>query len=291
MAYTVDYSDSGKSAIVVRDQTINSETSLSFVGKNFFGYGEIIAENFLHLLENFSSVTPPPNPTEGQIWFKSSEENFYYYDGTDWKYLTLSTVGPITITDNGSTDHVVTGFFDEGNIIAVVSSETFVVSSSDPVYSQFTDIGAGITLASGTKLHGTATTAEYADLAEMYSSDTEYEAGTVVKIGGEAEVTQTTDAFCPNVFGIVSTDPAYLMNSKLAGTRVAVALEGRVPCKVIGPCKKGDRLVTSEVPGVARAVTDYELQESLDWYRQVGRALADKTTESIGLVEVVVGAK
>ena len=139
------------------------------------------------------------------------------------------------------------------------------------------------------KFVGTATQAEYADLAEMYTSDAEYAPGTVVKIGGEAEVTQTTEAFCPDVFGIVSTNPAYLMNSMTEG--VAVALEGRVPCKVIGPVRKGQRLVTSEEPGVARAVSDYERQEALDWYRIVGRALEDKATEGEGLVEVVVGRK
>ena len=72
---------------------------------------------------------------------------------------------------------------------------------------------------------------------------------------------------------------------------VAVALEGRVPCKVIGQVRKGQRLVTSEEPGIARAVSDYERQEALDWYRIVGRALEDKTTEGEGLVEVVVGRK
>jgi hypothetical protein len=125
----------------------------------------------------------------------------------------------------------------------------------------------------------------------MYSSDDEYVPGTVLKIGGEAEVTQTTDAFCPDVFGIVSTNPAHLMNSALEGVGVAVALEGRVPCRVIGPVRKGQRLVSSETPGVARAVSDYERQEALDWYRIVGRALADKTTEGEGLLEVIVGAK
>ena len=86
-------------------------------------------------------------------------------------------------------------------------------------------------------------------------------------------------------------DPAYLMNSTCEGTSVAVALEGRVPCRVIGPVRKGQRLVSSETPGVARAVSDYERQEALDWYRIVGRALADKTSEGEGLLEVVVGAK
>ena len=81
------------------------------------------------------------------------------------------------------------------------------------------------------------------------------------------------------------------MNSAMEGTTVAVALEGRVPCKVIGPVRKGQRLVSSEEPRVARAVPDYEKQEALDWYRIVGRALADKDSEGIELMEVVVGIK
>ena len=81
------------------------------------------------------------------------------------------------------------------------------------------------------------------------------------------------------------------MNSMCEGTTVAVALTGRVPCKVIGLVKKGDRILASEEPGVARVPTDYEMRDVKDWYRIVGRALEDKTTEGIGLVEVVVGAK
>jgi len=183
--------------------------------------------------------------------------------------------------------------------VAIISAEVFTLHESEEWSSTNDDsfhvINKGITLnqAPGTdyKFHGTATTAQYADLAELYKSDAEYTPGTVVKIGGEAEVTQTTDLFCTDVFGIVSTDPAYLMNSTCEGMTVAVALEGRVPCKVIGQVKKGDRLLSSEEPGVARVASEYELQEVLDWYRIVGRALEDKTTESIGLIEVVVGAK
>ena len=138
---------------------------------------------------------------------------------------------------------------------------------------------------------GQATSAQYADLAELYKSDVQYEPGTVVKIGGEAEVTQTTNALCMEVFGVVSTNPAYLMNSELSGTAVAVALEGRIPVKVIGEVRKGQRLVASEEPGVARGVSKFEHAEGDDWFRMVGRALEDKSTLGIGLVEIVVGAK
>lgn len=296
MAYEVNKSNGTAFTVTDNDVDVTS-TSLTLIGKNYTGYGEYIAENFVHLLENFSNATAPDYPIAGQLWFKPSSQNFFYHNGTEWNDLKLSTVAPLELLDsNGTTTRIVTALLDENTLVGVVSSEEFDVHSSDPNYSLFDNnlasgshIRAGITLKEGLMFHGTATSAQYADLAEMYSSDSDYEPGTVVKIGGEAEVTQTTQAFCPDVFGIVSTDPAYLMNSGITG--VPVALEGRVPCKVIGQVKKGDRLVSSEIPGVARAVTDYEKQESLDWYRQVGRALADKTTESIGLVEIVVGAK
>jgi len=296
MAYTVDYSDSTKTAITVNDGTVNTTTDIGLVGKNYFGYGETIAENFLHLLENFANGTAPSNPTEGQLWLNNSSGVLSYYHISAWVGLSsASQVSSVEITDTSATTQTVTLFSDQGNAVAVVSNVDFTIASSDPYASIFidyfstTDVKAGITLAQNMKFHGTATSAEYADLAEMYTTDAAYEPGTVVKIGGEAEVTQTTEAFDPEVFGVVSTDPAYLMNSQTTG--VAVALEGRVPCKVIGQVRKGQRLVSSEEPGVARAVSDYERQEALDWYRIVGRALADKNTEGVDLVEIVVGTK
>ncbi len=90
---------------------------------------------------------------------------------------------------------------------------------------------------------GTATTARYADLAEKYLTDKSYEAGTVVAIGGEAEV--RASVFGDRALGVVSTNPAYMMNSELDGGTY-IALKGRVPCKVIGRIRKGDRLVATE---------------------------------------------
>lgn len=295
MAYTVNHKDPANGQIIVNDGTLNTSTSLTLVGKNFYGYGEHIAENQLGLLENWASGTAPANPVQGQWWYDNNEAEMKFYDGNKWVSSPHHVIGQEDIQDATGADKPVTKIkADSGNgpeTIAVVSDVAFNVNANDSEFTGFTAIGVGITLAAGAKLFGTATEALYADLAEMYSSDAEYTPGTVVKIGGEAEVTQTTDAFCPEVFGIISTAPAHLMNSALEGTGVAVALEGRVPCKVIGPVRKGQRLVSSETPGVARAVSDYERQEALDWYRIVGRALADKTTEGEGLLEVVVGAK
>jgi hypothetical protein len=97
-----------------------------------------------------------------------------------------------------------------------------------------------------------ATSAQYADLAENYISDADYAPGTVVVFGGEKEITVTTASADERVAGVVSTNPAYLMNSGEPG--LPVALRGKVPVKVIGPVTKGDSLVTSTTAGVAVSV-------------------------------------
>ena len=94
----------------------------------------------------------------------------------------------------------------------------------------------------GVTFSGTATTANYADLAEHYLSDFAYEAGTVVRVGGEFEVTATDGEHNHSVLGVISAYPAYLMNNQLENG-IPVALKGRVPVKVKGSVNKGDRLV------------------------------------------------
>jgi len=136
-----------------------------------------------------------------------------------------------------------------------------------------------------TTFDGEATSAQYADMAEIYSADADYEPGTVVKIGGEAEITQTSNHADPDVFGVISTNPAYLMNSEAEG--LPVALQGRVPVKVIGKISKGERLVASDEPGMAWALgsDDYDARAI------IGRSLEDKEDGGIGIVEAVIGVK
>jgi preprotein translocase subunit YajC len=132
----------------------------------------------------------------------------------------------------------------------------------------------------------TATTAQYADLAENYLADTEYSPGTVVDFGGNQEVTISAVSHSTQVAGVISTKPAYQMNSGLVGDHVAVvALTGRVPCQVIGNIKKGDRLVTSSIPGVATAL-------DMDKYQPgciIGKSLADYNSVNVGTIEIAVG--
>ena len=85
MAYTIQFTDSSnKDPIVVEDGTINTETSLSLPGKNSTGYGQIIAEDLLHLLENFASPTEPSRPVEGQLWYNNNNNQLLVYDSTSW---------------------------------------------------------------------------------------------------------------------------------------------------------------------------------------------------------------
>jgi hypothetical protein len=138
-----------------------------------------------------------------------------------------------------------------------------------------------------TNLYGTSQKAQYADVAERYETDTEYSPGTVVRIGGDKEITMETEVASEEVFGVISTDPAYLMNSE-AGTDTThppVAQIGRVPVRVIGQCVKGDRLISAG-NGLAKADRD---GLATPW-NVLGRALADKLTTEEGLVEATVRA-
>jgi hypothetical protein len=136
----------------------------------------------------------------------------------------------------------------------------------------------------GNTLSGVATTAKYADLAENYVGDEAYEPGTVVVFGGEAEVTTTTTKGDRRVAGVVSTDPGFLMNSELDTVNtVAIALQGRVPCKVIGSVFKGDMLVASAIPGYAMVDNDPKIGTV------IGKAVETKLDPDKGVVEVVVG--
>jgi len=133
---------------------------------------------------------------------------------------------------------------------------------------------------------GTATSARYADLAENYTADANYEAGTVLVIGGKEEVTISEEPGNFAVVGVVSTDPAYLMNSDLNGNNiVAVALRGRVPCKVAGVVKKGDVIIASDTPGHGMVAAD---PNSLSPLQIIGRALETKTEAAPGVIEILV---
>jgi hypothetical protein len=143
-------------------------------------------------------------------------------------------------------------------------------------------VNLGSTSAWWNNIYGTSTHALYADLAENYQADKSYAPGTVVMFGGSAEVT-IADADTTAVAGVVSTNPAHLMNGGLTGGNVVpLALQGRVPCQVIGPVKKGDLMVSAGF-GYAK-VNNAPAVGTV-----IGKALQEVTFHGKAVIEVVVG--
>jgi hypothetical protein len=500
MAYTVNKTNSSASPnqYTVQDGVVNTQTDLSFIGKGYAGYGELIAENFLHLLENFSNTTAPSKPIQGQLWYDSSANRLKVYSGSAFVpsggnvpyqstapsaltqgdlWIDSDTgqlyfyngsssilVGPPsstgttngftydTILDSADTSQNVTKWFNDGNLIAIVSEDTFTPKTA---ISGFATVKKGITLSTaiadlkfqgtaedsdqlggvaaanylrsnandttsgtlgiindsgltigtdsdititvdatggiisnvtqdtditfkvndggstttvmtidgstsrigigtttpttklevngtikatsivasatgdvtgnltgnitstgantmgtltmsgtltsraivpdtdvtydiGTSLKGyntvyaKATSAQYADLAEIYESDAEYESGTVVIFGGEKEITISKEGNDIRVAGVISENPAYLMNDKANG--LPVALMGKVKCKVVGHINKGDMLSSHPTHnGVAKKTHDPQVGEV------IGKALEDYDSEEIGTINIVVG--
>jgi hypothetical protein len=304
MPYTIDYSDPGKSPIVVNDGVVDTSTSISLIGKNYTRFGEILNENMLHLLENFANGTAPNNPSEGQLWYDTANSQLMLYDG-QW-YPIGAPAGPTRIEyrqryDTLNVSHWTIETIVDDQIVSIIVDDTtawtpradeYLEDGITALSTQFPTIQAGINMNTTTdyKFRGTATSAEYADLAERYEADEAYEAGTVVRLGGTHEITQTLQTGDTDVFGIVSTAPGFEMNAGAGtdDTHPFVALAGRVPCKVVGQIHKGDRLATSVYPGTARRADPSELD---DYRKIIGRALESKDTDDQGIIEVVVGAK
>ena len=496
MTYTVNKSNSSASpnSYTVQDGVVNTQTDLSFIGKGYAGYGEVIAENFLHLLENFSNSSAPTKPISGQLWYDSTNNRLKVYSGSSFVpaggnvpyqsaapsaltqgdlwidsdtgqlYFYNGTssilVGPPSATgttsgftfdsilDSSDATQNITKLFNDGNLIAVISEDEFTpkvalsgfatvkkgitlttaisdtkfqgtatdadalggvaaanylrsnandstsgtlsvandgglsigadsdvtitVDSSGGIIANTTqdtditfkvndggstttvmtidgsesNVGIGTTTPStklevsgtttstafagpltgnvtgnisssgantmgtlvlsdklttqeiepdtdatydiGTSLkgyntiHAKATSAQYADLAEVYTSDSQYDIGTVVVFGGDAEITQSKLANDTAVAGVISEDPAYLMNSKSEGQ--PVALVGKVKCKVHGMISKGDLLTTSgEHPGHAKKAMSPVLGSI------IGKAMENSTTAGESVILISVG--
>lgn len=133
-----------------------------------------------------------------------------------------------------------------------------------------------------------ATSAQYADVAERFEADTPILPGTVVELGGSAEITSSMQELSENVFGVISTRAAYLMNSGAGSdqTHPPVAMTGRVPVRVLGTVRKGDRLVSAG-NGLARSAQPGEATA----FNVIGRALRDKLDSAEGMVESIVTIK
>jgi hypothetical protein len=133
-----------------------------------------------------------------------------------------------------------------------------------------------------------STSAQYADVAERFHADVEMLPGTVVELGGTAEITCSTQELSDKVFGVISTQAAYLMNSAAGtdATHPPIAMTGRVPVRVVGQVHKGDRLVSAG-NGLARSAQASEAT----WSNTIGRSLTDKLDLDEGTVEAIVTIK
>ena len=186
------------------------------------------------------------------------------------------------------TANTITGTASVAQLVSLTANDTtnetvFLTFADGATGNQGLETDANLTYnPSSNLLSTTATAAQYADLAEKYTSDQEYVPGTIVMFGGDAEVTISEDR-TKKVAGVVSTHPAYLMNSHLEGTSVEVALQGRVPCKVEGTIHKGDMIVAGSTPGVGIAHNDPQLGQV------IGKALENYNSTETGMIEVAVG--
>ena len=185
------------------------------------------------------------------------------------------------IIERGSTGNNACFIWDE-------SADNFTLGTTTATAG---DKSGGITVSVGTlvaNLTGTATAAQYSDVAERFASDTTYAPGTVVALGGAQEITQVNEEASDEVFGVVSsTDQAAFMMNGAAGndqTHPYIAMTGRVDVKVIGTVNKGDRLISASVPGYARAATKAECTA----FNVIGRALTNKTEAGQGSVLAAV---
>jgi hypothetical protein len=195
----------------------------------------------------------PSTPAPGDFWLDA-------YTGVKYQYINDGT-GNVWVDQS---------FPSSFSTLSVVSNAT---------------VGGSMVVAGNVTANffvGTATQAQYADLAEIYSADQDYKPGTVLVFGGTQEVTVSSVSHDTRIAGVVSTAPAYLMNSQQSG--VAVALTGRVPCRVRGPVTKGDQLVNI-APGIAGSMDFAQYQPGC----VIGKSLESIADHSVQIIEIAVG--
>ena len=206
----------------------------------------------------------------------------------NWQIGAGATVQATTLLGSGTSSGFLGASSASGNNTIAQRTDTGGLNAT---YVQSPRLQAGTLESSNGKivgqwtLEGTSTLqATYADIAERYEADSIYSTGTVMIIGGSKEITVTSARACPSVAGIISTKPAFKMNYEAGNddTHPYIALKGRVPCKVIAPVHKGERLVTSSTEGYAEAFKEGDSPNAV-----LGIALEDWFGEP-GVIEVMV---
>ena len=233
-----------------------------------------------------ASATVPSNGVAGDHWYATSTDKLYMYinDGTTNQWVDQSfptSISALAINGNLSVGGTLTaanitfsgGAFSVSNLLNAGANGVGNIGNTS---TRFDTVFA-------TTFSGVSTTANYADLAENYQADGVYKPGTVVVFGGANEITVSDIDHDTRIAGVVSTNPAYLMNSE-QDNGTPVALAGRVPCLVQGPVTKGDRLVN-----VASGIAGKFNPDKAELGCVVGKSLQDLEHDHVELIEIAVG--
>jgi len=265
-------------------------TTGQFVTGLISATGNIIGGNVIsggaRVYRYTASATAPAAPVAGDHWYATGTDKIYMFvnDGTTSQWVDQSyptTLSTLAINGNLSVGGTLTsaninftgGSFSVSNLLNAGANGAGNIGSST---TRFNTVFA-------TTFSGVSTTANYADLAENYQADAVYEPGTVVVFGGKNEITVSDIDHDTRIAGVVSTNPAYLMNSA-QDNGTPVALAGRVPCLVQGPVNKGDRLVN-----VASGVAGKFDPAKAELGCVVGKSLQDLLHDRVELIEIAVG--
>ena len=275
-------------------------TSGNLSGTNIVGTLTTASQTNITSVGTLGSLSVTGNVSTGNV--SGTAGTFTNVTGTlqtaaQTNITSVGTLGSLSVTGNASTGNVsgtagtftnVTGTLQtaaQTNVTSVGTLSGLTINNATIAITNGAANGSGnIGSSSGVfnTVFAKATSAQYADLAEKYTADTDYAPGTVVKFGGSAEITVCNNDHDPEIAGVVSTNPAYIMNAGLQGEHVvSVALTGRVPCHVRGPVRRGQMLVSAG-NGLARAETHPAMGTV------IGKALEDFNGD-IGTIEAVVG--
>jgi len=216
--------------------------------------------------------------SQGADWTTANVKLQHIIDTAGMGYIDFNPAGNLRAVSIGSTAGEIVRFHNSYG-----SGGTAITHTGNILPTANLTLNLGSETAWYNTFYGVSSQALYADLAEMYVSDAEYPAGTVVVIGGKEEITVTTQDHDTRVAGVISTDPAYLMNSGNSG--LPVALTGRVPCCVQGPVTKGALLVTSCTAGVAQVMDPAKYQPGC----VIGKSLQSITDDGTHVIEIMVG--
>ena len=309
--YLTATTSAGPNTIAARDSSGNL-TATRFLGLADTATNATTAQTATYATNALRAVNSDEADLVAWANVSGKPTNFVYNNGQTYNInisgnastasaVPFSGIGdkPTTLSGYGITDSVASSSLANSATITartdavidtIVLRDQFGNSSVKKLYADGLIGSAGGSLITGTWTLdvGARFQATYADLAERFEADEFYDTGTVVELGGTAEVTSVKDDLSSKVFGVVSTSAAYLMNSQADTdeTHPAIAVSGRVPVKVSGKVKKGDRLVSAG-NGIARAADISEITA----FNTIGRALKDKNTTGTGIVEAIVTIK